>query len=157
MAIKKYKPTSPGRRSMTSIRRESSTTNKPHKPLVSKLSKSGGRDNRGHISVRHHGGGHKRRYRLIDFRRDKIGIPGKVETVEYDPNRTADIALICYADGERRYILSPQGLRTGQTILASPEADIQPGNALPMQSIPSELPTVDRAISSYHSNRLCPR
>jgi large subunit ribosomal protein L2 len=136
MAIKKYKPSSPGRRSMTSLRRESSTTNEPHKPLVRKLTKSGGRDNRGHLSIRHRGGGHKRRYRMIDFKRNKIGIPAKVESVEYDPNRSADIALLCYADGERRYILSPHGLKAGQTVVASPEADIQPGNALPMQNIP---------------------
>jgi large subunit ribosomal protein L2 len=136
MAIKKQKPTSPGRRFMTILRRESSTSNKPHKPLVRKLHKTGGRDNRGHLSVRHHGGGHKRRYRVIDFRREKIGIQAKVERIEYDPNRSADIALLCYADGERRYILAPNGMVPGQTVLTSPEADIIPGNALPMKSIP---------------------
>jgi len=136
MAIKKYKPTTPGRRFMTSTVSVESTKNKPHKPLVRKLKKAAGRDNRGKIAVRHRGGGHKRRYRVIDFKRDKIGIPAKVETIEYDPNRSADIALLCYTDGERRYILAPQGLSVGSTVLASPEADIQPGNALPMATIP---------------------
>jgi large subunit ribosomal protein L2 len=136
MAVKKYKPTSDGRRFMTRIVRESGTTNEPHKPLVRKLSKKGGRDNRGKIAVRHRGGGHKRRYRVIDFRRDKIDIPGKVERVEYDPNRSADIALICYADGERRYILAPHGLAVGQIVISSSEADIQPGNCLPLGAIP---------------------
>jgi len=136
MAIKKYKPTSPGRRTMTRIVRESGTTNAPYKPLVKKLSKNGGRDNRGHIAVRHRGGGHKRRYRVIDFRRDKLDIPAKVEKIEYDPNRSADIALVCYADGERRYILAPKGLQIGQQIVSSLKADIQPGNSLPLESIP---------------------
>ena len=137
MAIKKYKPTSPGRRFMTStIRIEGSSKNRPHKPLLGKVTRTGGRNNRGRISIRHHGGGHKRRYRLIDFRRDKIGIPAKVERIEYDPNRSANIALLCYADGERRYILSPQGLAEGQTVVASPEADVLPGNAMPMSAIP---------------------
>jgi len=136
MAIKKYNPTSPGRRFMTSTKRVETSANNPHKPLLAKRKSSGGRDNRGHLSVRHRGGGHKRRYRIIDFRRDKIGIPAKVETIEYDPNRSANIALLCYADGERRYIIAPNGLAMGQTVIASPEADIQPGNALPMGSIP---------------------
>ena len=137
MAMKKYKPTSPGRRFMTSaIRTEGSSENRPHKSLLLKHTKTGGRNNRGRISMRHRGGGHKRRYRLIDFRRDKIGIPARVERIEYDPNRSANIALLCYADGERRYILSPHGLVEGQTVVASPEADILPGNALPMSAIP---------------------
>ena len=137
MAIKKYKPTSPGRRFMTSTVRGGDTTeNKPYKPLVEKLTKHGGRDNRGHLAVRHRGGGHKRRYRRIDFRRDKLGIPGRVETIEYDPNRSANIALVCYADGERRYILAPNGLAVGDTVISSNEADIQPGNCLPMDAIP---------------------
>ena len=136
MAIKKYKPTSPGRRTMTRIVRESGTKNAPHKPLVRKLSKKGGRDNRGHIAVRHRGGGHKRRYRVIDFRRDKYDIPAKVEKIEYDPNRSADIALVCYADGERRYVLAPRGLEIGQLIVSSDSADIQTGNCLPLKSIP---------------------
>jgi large subunit ribosomal protein L2 len=136
MAMKKYKPTSPGRRFQTRMLRESGTTNEPHKPLVTKLHKKGGRDNSGRIAVRHQGGGHKRRYRIIDFRRDKTGIPAKVERIEYDPNRSADIALVCYADGERRYILAPSGLRVGQVVISSPQADIQPGNALPLSAIP---------------------
>lgn len=136
MAIKKYKPTSAGRRFQTAMIREAGTSNDPHKPLVEKLNKHGGRDNRGLIAVRHQGGGHKRRYRIIDFRREKIGIAAKVERIEYDPNRSADIALLCYADGERRYILAPNGVQPGQSVIASPEADIQPGNALPMRMIP---------------------
>ena len=137
MAMKKYRPTTAGRRFMTSlVRVEGTTKNRPHKPLLSKHKQSGGRDSRGRISVRHRGGGHKRRYRIIDFRRDKIGIPAKVERIEYDPNRSANIALVCYADGERRYILAPNDLREGQSVIASPEADIQPGNALPMSAIP---------------------
>jgi len=137
MAIKKYKPTSAGRRFMTStIRVEAGTKNKPHKPLLAKHKSTGGRNNRGQISIRHRGGGHKRRYRIIDFRRNKIDIPAKVESIEYDPNRSANIALLCYVDGERRYILAPHGLAVGQTIIASPTADIQPGNALPMSAIP---------------------
>lgn len=136
MAIKKYKPTSPGRRFATRIVRESGTRNEPHKPLVEKLVKKGGRDNRGHISVRHRGGGHKRRYRVIDFKRDKQGIPARVERVEYDPNRSSDIALLCYADGERRYILAPAGLAAGQTVVAADDADILPGNCLRLQAMP---------------------
>ena len=136
MAIKKYKPTSPGRRTMTRIVRESGTANAPYKPLVKKLSKNGGRDNRGHIAVRHRGGGHKRRYRVIDFRRDKLDVPATVEKIEYDPNRSADIALVCYTDGERRYILAPKGLQIGQQIVSSLKADIQLGNCLPLASIP---------------------
>ncbi len=115
---------------------EGGTTNAPHKALVRGGRKHGGRDNRGQIAVRHQGGGHKQRYRIIDFRRNKLGIPGRVERVEYDPNRSADIALVCYADGERRYILAPVGLTTGGNVLASPDADIQPGNALPLRAIP---------------------
>lgn len=136
MAIKKYRPTSPGRRQMTSVVRTDSTKNEPHKPLLRKLKKYAGRNNKGQIAVRHRGGGHKRRYRVIDFRRDKHGIPAKVERVEYDPNRSANIALVCYADGERRYILAPHGLEKGTTIVSSDDADIQPGNCLPMEQIP---------------------
>jgi large subunit ribosomal protein L2 len=137
MATKKYKPTSPGRRFMTSmVRVEGCTKNRPHKPLLAKKKSYGGRDNKGRIAIRHRGGGHKRRYRIIDFRRNKIGVPAKVERIEYDPNRSANIALLCYADGERRYILAPHGLEAGQQVVSSPDADIQPGNALPMSSIP---------------------
>jgi len=136
MAIKKYNPTSPGRRGMTSAERVDSTENRPHKPLVETLHKHGGRDNRGQIAVRHRGGGHKRRYRVIDFKRNKLGIPAKVETIEYDPNRSANIALLCYADGERRYILAPEGLKVGQKIVAAADADIVPGNALALGGMP---------------------
>jgi len=136
MAIKKYKPTTPGRRGMTSAVTGTGTRNQPHKPLLDKLSKKGGRDNRGQIAVRHRGGGHKRRYRVIDFRRDKPEIPARVERIEYDPNRSANIALLCYADGERRYIIAPQGLQVGATVITSAQADIQPGNCLPMSVIP---------------------
>lgn len=136
MAIKKYKPTTPGRRFMTSVVRTEGSKNSPHKPLIRKLTKSGGRDNRGHLAIRHRGGGHKRRYRLIDFRRDKIGIPAKVETIEYDPNRSANIALVCYADGERRYIIAPHDLQVGAKVISSETADIQPGNCMPMTAIP---------------------
>jgi large subunit ribosomal protein L2 len=136
MATKIFNPTSPGTRFRSQVVRTETTANAPHKPLVEKKNRTGGRDNRGLLSVRHRGGGHKRRYRIIDFRRDKIGIPGRVETVEYDPNRTANIALVCYADGERRYILAPDGLKIGQSVVASPEADIVVGNALPLKSIP---------------------
>lgn len=137
MAIKKYNPTSPGRRGMTSAVRVETTENAPHKPLVEKLHKRGGRSGTsGRIAVRHRGGGHKRRYRVIDFRRDKIDIPAKVERIEYDPNRSANIALLCYVDGERRYILAPEGLVVGKQVVASAEADIVVGNALPLGAIP---------------------
>jgi large subunit ribosomal protein L2 len=137
MTIKIYKPTSPGRRGMTiAASDEVARDNAPHRPLLRPHKKTGGRDNRGLIAVRHRGGGHKRRYRLIDFRRDKKQIPAKVERIEYDPNRSAHIALLCYADGERRYILAPQGLTVGSSVITGPEADIQPGNALPLSGIP---------------------
>ena len=136
MAIKTYKPTSKGRRFMTHAIRVEGTSNTPHKPLLDKKVRTGGRDNRGILAVRHRGGGHKRRYRVVDFRRDKLGIPARVETIEYDPNRTANIALVCYKDGERRYILAPEGLAVDQRVVASPEADIVVGNALPLRNIP---------------------
>jgi len=136
MAIKIFKPTSPGRRGMTQTIRVETSANTPHKPLLDKKVRTGGRDNRGLIAVRHHGGGHKRRYRIIDFRRDKLAIPAKVETIEYDPNRSANIALLCYADGERRYILAPDGLAIGRQVVSGPEADILVGNSLPLSAIP---------------------
>jgi len=136
MAIKKYKPTTPGRRFMTATVRVEESANAPHKPLVEKLTKSGGRNNKGRVAIRRRGGGHKRRYRVIDFRRDKTDIPARVETIEYDPNRSANIALLCYADGERRYILAPDGLTVGRTVVASADADILVGNALPLKAIP---------------------
>ncbi|MCY8975716.1 50S ribosomal protein L2 [Bacillus atrophaeus] len=136
MAIKKYKPTSNGRRGMTTSDFAEITTDKPEKSLLAPLHKKGGRNNQGKLTVRHQGGGHKRQYRVIDFKRDKDGIPGRVATVEYDPNRSANIALINYADGEKRYILAPKGIQVGTEIMSGPEADIKPGNALTLINIP---------------------
>ena len=136
MGIKSYKPTSPGRRFQTSMDFEELTTDRPHKPLLAKKTRSGGRDNKGLIAIRHRGGGHKRRYRIIDFRREKDGIPAKVVTIEYDPNRSSRIALVCYADGEKRYIIAPVGLAVGQTILSGKDADILVGNSIPLRLIP---------------------
>ena len=136
MAIKTYKPVTNGRRNMTSLTYEEITTNKPEKSLVAKKSKNGGRNNQGVITTRHHGGGHKQKYRIIDFKRNKDNIPGKVATIEYDPNRSANIALINYVDGEKRYILAPKGLEVGMEIISGEEADIKVGNALPMGNMP---------------------
>ena len=136
MSIKQFKPYTPGRRQMSIQGREDITADKPERSLTTELRKSGGRNNTGRITMRHIGGGHRRTYRIIDFRRDKIGVPGKVATVEYDPNRNARIALIHYADGEKRYILLPKGLKVGDTIHSGPEADITPGNALKLKDIP---------------------
>jgi len=136
MAIKKTKPTTPSRRFTSYVVKAGGNKNEPHKPLLAKKTRTGGRDNRGLIAVRHRGGGHKRRYRIVDFRREKIGIAARVETIEYDPNRSANIALVCYRDGERRYILAPEGLRVGATVISAPDADIVPGNALPLRAIP---------------------
>jgi large subunit ribosomal protein L2 len=136
MAIKKYKPTSPGRRGMTVSAFDEITTATPEKSLLAPLSKQAGRNNQGRITVRHHGGGHKRKYRIIDFKRNKDGIPGRVATIEYDPNRSANIALIHYADGEKRYILHPNGLSVGDTVYSGADADIKRGNALPLEKIP---------------------
>lgn len=136
MAIKKYKPTSAGRRGMTGLDFAEITTDKPEKSLLSPLHNKGGRNNQGKLTVRHQGGGHKRQYRVIDFKRTKDGIPGRVATIEYDPNRTANIALINYVDGEKRYILAPKGLQVGMMIESGPEADIKVGNALPLANIP---------------------
>ena len=136
MAIKTYKPVTNGRRNMTSLTFEEITTNKPEKSLVAKVSKNGGRNNHGVITTRHHGGGHKRKYRIIDFKRNKDDIVGTVATIEYDPNRSANIALINYADGEKRYILAPKGLEVGNIIISGENADIKVGNALPMGNMP---------------------
>ena len=136
MAIKKFKPTSPGRRQMTSSTFEEITTSTPEKSLLAPAKKSGGRNNAGRITKRHTGGGHKQRYRLIDFKRDKKEIPAKVATIEYDPNRSARIALLNYVDGEKRYILAPVGISVGDLIVASEQADIKPGNAMSIRSIP---------------------
>lgn len=136
MPIKIYKPTSPGRRQMSVSTFEEITTSTPEKSLLAPLFKKAGRNNQGKITTRHHGGGHKRKYRIIDFKRTKDGIPGNVATIEYDPNRTSNIALIHYADGEKRYILAPQGLKVGDVIESGPSADIKVGNALPLENIP---------------------
>lgn len=136
MPIKKYKPTSPARRQMSVSTFEEITTNQPEKTLLAPLTKKAGRNNQGKLTVRHRGGGHKRKYRIIDFKRVKDGIPGRVATIEYDPNRTANIALIHYADGEKSYILAPKGLKVGDTVQSGVGSDIRPGNALPLESIP---------------------
>jgi len=136
MAIKKYKPVTPGRRDMTVGTFEEITADQPEKSLLRPLKSSGGRNNFGRMTARHRGGGHKRRYRLIDFRRTKDAVPAKVASIEYDPNRSARIALLHYADGEKRYILAPVGLKVGDTVESGPEADIRPGNALPLRNIP---------------------
>lgn len=137
MAIKAFKPTSPGRRFQTVLGFEEISTDRPYKPLTEGKQRVHGRNNRGWVTIRFRGGAHKRKYRVIDFRRDKIGIPGKVASIEYDPNRSANIALINYADGEKRYILQPLGLKVGDNVVSGPEADILTGNALPLRNIPT--------------------
>ena len=136
MAIKKFKPTSPALREMTVFISDEVTTNQPEKSLLVPLKKNSGRNVHGKITVRHRGGGNRRKYRIIDFKRNKDGIPAKVATVEYDPNRTANIALLNYADGEKRYILAPVGIKVGDTLMSGPEADIKPGNALALKNMP---------------------
>lgn len=136
MPIKKYKPTSPGRRGMSSSGFAEITKSKPEKSLLRPLKKRGGRNNQGRISTRHQGGGHKRQYRLIDFKRNKHGIPAKVSSIEYDPNRSARIALLVYADGEKRYIIAPNGLVVGDSLMSGAEAEIRIGNALPLANVP---------------------
>ncbi len=136
MGIKSNKPTSPGRRFQTSSTFDDVTRTKPERSLTKSLNRSGGRNSLGRMTVRHRGGGHKRRYRVIDFKRDKEGIPAKVASIEYDPNRSANIALIHYADGEKRYILAPIKLQVGDRIIAGPDAEIRTGNAVPLRNIP---------------------
>ena len=136
MAIVKLKPTSAGRRAQVKVVNPDLYKGRPVAALVEKQSKNAGRNNNGRITVRHQGGGHKQHYRLVDFRRNKDGIPAKVERIEYDPNRSANIALLCYADGERRYIIAPKGLVVGQTVVSGSEAPIKAGNALPIRNIP---------------------
>ncbi len=136
MAIRKYNPTSPGTRFRTGAGFDEITTQEPHKPLVEPLRSTGGRNNQGHLTSWWRGGGHKRMYRIIDFKRDKRDIPATVATVEYDPNRSARIALLTYADGEKRYILQPNGLKVGDVIVAGQTVDILPGNSLPLKNIP---------------------
>ena len=136
MAIRNYKPTTPGRRKMSALVNEEITTSTPEKSLTVTLKKNSGRNNQGRITVRHQGGGVKRKYRIIDFKRNKVNVPGTVATIEYDPNRTANIALINYADGEKRYIIAPKGLEVGAVIESGENADIRVGNALPIMNIP---------------------
>ena len=136
MAIRTYKPTSPARRFMSVLDFTEITKNAPEKSLTVSLKKNSGRNNQGKITVRHHGGGSRRKYRIIDFKRNKLEIPAKVAAIEYDPNRSAFIALLFYADGEKRYILAPLGLNVGDTVVSSENADIKPGNALPLANIP---------------------
>ncbi len=136
MAVKSFKPYSAGRRFMTVASFDEITTDKPEKSLTERLTKKGGRNQQGRMTVRHQGGGHKRLYRVIDFKRNKDGIPARVATIEYDPNRSARIALLNYVDGEKRYILAPNGLKVGDQVVSGPDADIKAGNALPLKNIP---------------------
>lgn len=136
MSLLKAKPTSPGRRFVVQIRNDELHKGAPYAPLVEKKSRTGGRNNAGRITTRHRGGGHKQQYRVIDFKRNKDGIPATVERLEYDPNRSANIALLLYADGERRYIIAPRGVRVGAPVSSGQEAPIKPGNALPLRSVP---------------------
>lgn len=136
MAIKKYKPTTPGRRNMTTLTNDELSNVKPERSLLTSLDKKGGRNNTGRITTRHQGGGHKRKYRVIDFKRDKDGIPAVVATVEYDPNRSANIMLLHYADGEKRYIIAPRGLKVGDEVISGETADIKVGNAKVLGQIP---------------------
>jgi large subunit ribosomal protein L2 len=136
MAVKKYKPTTPGQRGRTGYTFEEITKSKPERALIKPLKKSGGRNVHGRITVRHRGGGHRRQLRMVDFKRDKVGIPAKVAAIEYDPNRTARLALLNYADGEKRYIIAPLDLKVGDTVLSGPTAEIRPGNSLPISNIP---------------------
>ncbi|MGA3072046.1 MAG: 50S ribosomal protein L2 [Terracidiphilus sp.] len=137
MAIKTYRPTTSTLRFQTTLVNDDLTTDRPHKPLLAVKQRTGGRRNTGDLTIRHQGGGHKQKLRLIDFKREKYGVPGRVATIEYDPNRSARIALVHYADGEKRYILQPVGLKVGATVTSGPEADILVGNALPLKNIPS--------------------
>jgi len=136
MPVVKLKPTSPGRRAVVRVTAPNLHKGRPHAALIEAQNKTAGRNNNGHITTRHRGGGHKQHYRIIDFRRNKDGIAAKVERIEYDPNRSAHIALLCYADGERRYIIAPKGVAVGQNLMSGAEAPIRPGNALPLRNIP---------------------
>jgi len=137
MAVKQFKPTSPGRRGMSGFTFDEITKKKPEKSLLATRKKMAGRNSQGKITVRHRGGGSKRRIRIVDFNRDKIGVPGRVTAIEYDPGRSARIALIFYRDGDKRYIVAPVGLKVGDTVQSGPEAEVRPGNTLPLQNIPN--------------------
>ena len=149
MPIKRYKPTSPGRRDMSVVSFDDITASKPHKPLLRPLKSKAGRNNHGHITTRHRGGGHKRMYRVIDFKREKEGVPARVATIEYDPNRSARIALLFYEDGEKRYIVAPNGLKVGDRLMSGPDAEIRVGNCLPLRNLPLG--------STIHNIELVPR
>jgi large subunit ribosomal protein L2 len=155
MGVKKYKPTSAGRRGMTGADFAEVTRSKPERSLVEAIRKKGGRNNRGRITVRHRGGGHKRRYRRIDFRRDKVGVPGRVVSVEYDPNRSARICLVNFADGEKRYILHPVGLEVGAEVITSNAADIQPGNSMELQATPLGTHVHNVELTNGRGGQLC--
>jgi large subunit ribosomal protein L2 len=155
MGIKRYKPTTPSRRYMSTSTFDEITTDKPEKTLVKSLSKNGGRNSYGRITTRHKGGGHKRKYREIDFLRNKDGIPAKVAEIEYDPNRSANIALLHYVDGEKRYIVAPVGLKQGDTVMSGSEADIKPGNALQIKDIPLGTIIHNVEIRAGEGAKLC--
>jgi large subunit ribosomal protein L2 len=155
MGIRKYKPTSPGRRFVTTSDFEEITRDRPEKSLTTKITKTGGRNNRGRITTRHIGGGHKRRYRVIDFKRRKDGVPAKVAAIEYDPNRSARIALLHYVDGEKRYILAPQRIRVGDTVMSGPSADIKPGNALALRDIPTGTIVHNIELQAGRGGQMC--
>ena len=155
MGIKKYKPTSAGRRFMTSSDFAEITRAKPERKLVEAAHSSAGRNNRGRITVRHRGGGHKRRYRRIDFRREKVGVPGKIAAIEYDPNRSARIALVHYLDGEKRYILHPVGLNVGDEVVTSNSADIQPGNCMELAAVPLGTSVHNIELNLGRGGQLC--
>jgi len=155
MGVKKFKPTSPGRRDMSGSDFSEVTRSTPERSLVEPLPRKAGRNNRGRITVRHQGGGHKRRYRVIDFRRDKTGVPGKIAHIEYDPNRSARIALVHYVDGEKRYILHPVGLQVGDQVVASNDADIRPGNAMELHAIPLGTQVHNIELQLGRGGQLC--
>jgi large subunit ribosomal protein L2 len=154
MAVKRFKPTSPGRRFATVSSFEEITKTEPEKSLLAPLSKKAGRNSYGRITVRHQGGGHKRAYRIIDFKRNKDNVPAKVAGIEYDPNRTANIALLHYADGEKRYILAPLGLRVGQSVVSGLKVEVRPGNAMPLRSIPTGTFVHNIEMKIGHGGRL---
>lgn len=155
MSIKLLKPTTPGQRGMSKHGFEEITTDKPERSLLEKRTRTGGRNNKGRVTTRHIGGGHKRRFRTIDFKRDKAGIPAKVATIEYDPNRTARIALLVYADGEKRYILAPDGLQVGAKLLSGKDADILVGNSLPIRNIPVGTEVHNIELKSGKGGQIC--
>ncbi len=154
MPIRKYRPTSPGRRTMTVATFEEITKTEPEKKLTEPVRKRAGRNSDGRITVRHRGGGHKRRYRIVDFKRDNVGVPGVVKAIEYDPNRSARIALVSYSSGDKRYILAPNGLKPGDRVISGPDADIRVGNALPMSRIPLGTQVHNIELKAGHGGQL---